>query len=377
MYERYPYPTKPRGVISDVHPRLLLSYLEGPLPSRPLRILDAGCGTGSASLGTAMCNPQAQVTAIDMNRSALDQVRTEAAELGLTNLEVREADLMTLEGLTVPEGGFDVIFCSGVLHHLSRPAQGLGCLARALAPRGVMRLMVYGRLGRHGLYRFVEALDALYPERTHLEERLELGRRLMAGVEPDSPVCQPPWQDVGRIDDVEFVDRYLNLNDNSYLVGELLDLVEGAGLRGLRWYEPRHWSLAGVCADEDLVRRVEALEPRRRWAMVERLAQRPQLDLIVAPASARERAHPANLRLEFVALSPQVALRMSTRSAGGSVMVYHATATLREGGERPLTPQEKLVLERACPGPVPVASLGAAESLIASLLAEELLYRPV
>src|SRR5688572_21661479 len=121
MYERYPYPTKPPGVISDVHPRLLLSYLDGPLASRPLRVLDAGCGTGSASLGTALCNPEVQVTASDMNRSALQAVRAEAAELKLGNLEVCEVDLMTGQGLTVPEGGFDVIFCSGVLHHLSEP----------------------------------------------------------------------------------------------------------------------------------------------------------------------------------------------------------------------------------------------------------------
>jgi len=377
MYERYPYPTKPRGVISDMHPRLLVSYLEGPLPARPLRVLDAGCGTGSASLGTAMCNPDVQVTAGDMNRSALEQVRSEAAELGLRNLDVREADLMTGQGLTVPEGGFDVIFCSGVLHHLSDPARGLEFLVRALAPRGVLRLMVYGTLGRHGLYRFVEALDALHPDRLQLEERLRLGRKLLPYLPEDSPVRLPPWQDIHEVDDVEFVDRYLNLNDRSYLVADLLDLAEGAGLRFLRWYEPRHWTLSGYCDDPELLARFEDLPRRRQWALLERLTQRPQLDLLLCHPDAAERRPAANLQLEFVALNPQVALRTSLRTAGGGRMVYHPTAALREGAERPLSPAEMAVLEAACPGPVPVSALRADPGLVSALLAEELLYRPV
>lgn len=377
MYERYPYPTKPRGVVSDMHPRLLLSYLEGPLPARPLRVLDAGCGTGSASLGTAMCNPDLQVTAGDMNRTALEQVRSEAAELSLGNLRVIELDLMSGHGLDVPEGGFDVIFCSGVLHHLSEPARGLEHLVRALAPRGVMRLMVYGTLGRHGLYRFVEALDALHPERLQLEERLRLGRKLLGYLPEDSPVALPPWQDIHQIDDVEFVDRYLNLNDRSYLTDELLDLVEGAGLKHLRWYEPRHWSLDGYCDDAELLSLFAALPARRRWTLLERLTQRPQLDLILCHAGAAERQPAASLRLEFVALNPQVALRTSLRSAGGGRMVYHPTAALREGAERAVTPAEMAVLEAACPGPVPASSWPGEPSLVAALLSEELLYRPV
>lgn len=372
MYERYPYPTRPRGVVSDVHPRLLLSYLDGPLPARPLRVLDAGCGTGSACLGTALCNPDLQVTAIDMNRAALEQVRAEATELGLANLQVCEADLMTGQGLAIPEGGFDVIFCSGVLHHLSDPARGLELLVRALAPRGVLRLMVYGTLGRHGLYRLVEALDALHPDRLQLEERLRLGRKIAEHLSEDSPVSLPPWQDIHQIDDVEFVDRYLNLNDRSYLAGELLDLVEGAGLRHVRWYEPRHWSLDG--GDPELRALYDALPPRRRWALMERLTHRTQLDLMLSHADATDR-RPPRPRLEFVALSPQVALRMSVRSAGGNRMVYHPTATLREGAERSLAPSELGLLEAALPGPVPAAQFDPA--LVDALLAEELLYRPV
>ena len=37
-----------------------------------------------------------------------------AAQMGLRNITFLEVDLMTLDGLDVPEGGFDVIISSGV-----------------------------------------------------------------------------------------------------------------------------------------------------------------------------------------------------------------------------------------------------------------------
>ena len=53
-----------------------------------------------------------QFTAIDINRVALADATKKAGELGLTNIRFQDVDLMTLEGLDVPEGGFDVIISS-------------------------------------------------------------------------------------------------------------------------------------------------------------------------------------------------------------------------------------------------------------------------
>ncbi len=51
------------------------------------------------------------------------------------------------------EASFDLIVCSGVLHHLSEPAEGLRALARVLEPsHGVIATMLYGRAARSGVY---------------------------------------------------------------------------------------------------------------------------------------------------------------------------------------------------------------------------------
>ena len=47
---------------------------------------------------------------------------------------------------------FDLITCTGVLHHLPEPDRGLEALRSVLAPDGAMSLMLYGRTGRMAVY---------------------------------------------------------------------------------------------------------------------------------------------------------------------------------------------------------------------------------
>ena len=58
-------------------------------------------------------------------------------------------------------GRFDYVNCVGVTHHLPDPAAALRGLAKhALAPGGGLGLMVYGTLGRGGVYE-TQALKGL------------------------------------------------------------------------------------------------------------------------------------------------------------------------------------------------------------------------
>ena len=384
MYEKYPYPQRSPGAMIDIYPDLLLSYLEGGPRRGRLQVLDAGCGTGLVCLGTAMCNPRVAVTAIDLNRSALRQVRSEAADLGLKNLSLQEVDLMTLEGLTPPAQGYDIIVSSGVLHHLPDPQEALNRLASLLAPGGVMRVMVYNRWGRQGLYRFVAALDALYPDRQKIEERLLLGRRLMAGL-PNNPAARPPFTDAHTIGDVEFVDRYLHPQDRSYSVTEFLQMAESAGLRFLRWWEPRHWSLETICPDPALRAQLADLPRDRVWTAVELLSDRPQIDLYLCRPEAQARAVGDDLAKTRVALSPQTTLRTTARMTGPVVFPFHVEVSVRDEAPRFLTGLEKAILDL---GPAPLKGSQILERLghsaspreisdaVTLLLDQEVLFRP-
>jgi SAM-dependent methyltransferase len=331
MYEEFPYPAGAPMVRVGGDARLVLARGALPPPTgRRLRALDAGCGRGVGVLGLATLQPDVDFLAVDVNRVALDEARAEAAQRELDNVRFAEVDLMTLDGLEVPEGGFDVIYSSGVLHHLSSPARGLELLRGALAPHGVLVLMVYARHGREPLYRMVRALDALAPRDRPLRERLALGRALAASGAGEA-LRVGPWTDAATLHDVEFVDRYLNVNETSYDLDELFSLTEGAALSFLGWCTPSDWDVRAVLGAGAVAARASALPERAQWRIVEQCTWRPRFELLLGHAGNAPRAplHRDDLEEAWLAVSPEASLEVRTRNLHGTQRTE--SVALREG----------------------------------------------
>lgn len=316
MYTAFPYPSGAPTMRQGNDARVLLSYGARARPAgRPLRVLDAGCGRGVGLIGAATLQPDVEFLGIDLCAASLAEARAEAERRSLKNVRIAEVDLMSLEGLAVPDGGFDVILSSGVVHHLSNPVEGLTRLANVLAPHGVISLMVYGRHGREALYRAVRAIDAVAPRELPLEERLRIGRALVATAE-SAALTAGPWSDMRAVSDVEFVDRYLNVHETSYDVPGLFDLIARAGLTLLRWVEPADWDAAALVPEGPLRELVASLPPERRYALVDALTWRPRLEAVLARADNGPRA-PLDESVrddEPLAWNPDAALRVERRN---------------------------------------------------------------
>lgn len=283
MYESYPYPERMPGGASDPYLDLMRAYTAEPRAGR-CSFLDAGCGTGVNVLGGATLYPHFDVFGCDINRVALSQVQSELAENELHNVELRAVSLLDLPEDFGPSE-FDTIFCTGVLHHMAAPEEALRRLAARLAPQGVMRLMVYSQRGRADLYRFAGAVRSLWPARDFdLRQRLERAQSLMAELERRTVGSAPPlrgtWADAAKVGAAEFADRYLHPHDVPYTPYGLRDLLEGAGLRFLDWFEPRDWDL------ERLLPELAASPdcPQGFWErvdLVDMLFERTKFDLYV------------------------------------------------------------------------------------------------
>jgi SAM-dependent methyltransferase len=330
MYEQFPYPAVADPDIRvGSQARLLLSY--GQLrrnARRPLQCLDAGCGRANGTLGAAVTQPDVQFTAVDINRVALADAKAKAGQLGLENIRFQEVDLMTLDGLQVPEGGFDVIVSSGVLHHLASPDEGLRQLRRVLAPHGVLSLMVYGALGREPLYRMVRAVDVLVPRDRPMSERLAVARRL-AQLTTSEALRVGPIELTETLLDNELVDRYLNVNETSYDVASLWNLLERHDLGFLRWVEPEDWAVpTRAPAGEEIASHLTELQ---RCQLVEQIRWRPRLSLVAGTSENSPRQLPA--RDEWPALSfalnPDVSLEVETRNLRGTQRVERISYRLR------------------------------------------------
>ena len=139
QYEENPYPRWRR-----------LPKVFSPEERSPSRVLIAGCGTGQHAIVTALRMPKAKVLAIDLSRASLAYAKRKSTELGVTNIEYAQADLLAL---TPGIGPFEHIEASGVLHHLEDPLAGWRALARLLAPGGSMRIGLYSELGRRAIVR--------------------------------------------------------------------------------------------------------------------------------------------------------------------------------------------------------------------------------
>jgi len=109
MYNAYPYPDENTQVRMDAFPSLFLSYLDRPAVSRPLRILDAGCGTGAGTVAVAALNPDAEVVAVDISPKALSLAKARAEQEGIENLQFIEGDILDPHHLPCTDQGYDVI----------------------------------------------------------------------------------------------------------------------------------------------------------------------------------------------------------------------------------------------------------------------------
>src|SRR5581483_6062732 len=94
-------------------------------------------------------NPEDEVIAFDLSEASLAHERFLQERHGLDNLKLFKGDLLDSGSMGQT---FDVIICTGVLHHMADPGAGLSALKSVLAPDGVMVLMVYGQTVRTGIY---------------------------------------------------------------------------------------------------------------------------------------------------------------------------------------------------------------------------------
>ncbi len=152
QYEANPYPRWTSFLPSE--PVSLQQYLMKTFPalnSRRMHAIDkpkiliAGCGTGQHALQTASQIKDADVVAIDLSRKSLSYAMRKAKEMGFANLPFYQADILELNGW---DERFDLIECTGVLHHLEHPMAGLKILVKLLNPHGCMHIGLYSEKGR-------------------------------------------------------------------------------------------------------------------------------------------------------------------------------------------------------------------------------------
>jgi SAM-dependent methyltransferase len=246
-------------------------------PKRRLSILVAGCGTVQAAY-TAYMSPDDEVVGIDLSEASLAHERFLQERHGLANLKLFKGDLLDVGSLGAR---FDVILCTGVLHHMEDPGAGLGALKGVLAADGVMVLMIYGQTVRVGVYMLQDAFGRMGIAQT--PEGVVEVRRILSEL-PSRHYARDYIRAATELKhDAAVVDTFLHPQDRAYTVPGLLALVEDTGLAFQNWVDNHpYWRNAAWGPDTAIAAGVDQLPPREHWAAVEMLQQTAGLHAFTA-----------------------------------------------------------------------------------------------
>lgn len=288
QYETLPYP--PRNPADEAH-RLVRTvgddlvelnhhcFLGRQDFRNGFRCLVAGGGTGDAAIFLAeqLRDCSAEVVYLDLSEASRHVAEQRAQARGLANIEWVTGSLLDLPQLGL--GTFDYINCSGVLHHLPEPKDGLACLAGTLRDGGALYLMLYARYGRRGVYELQEVLRTLLPADLPAPEKIRAARALLAQLPPtnyfernrsrfEAEMGPQGYGDAG------LYDLLLHSQDRCYDVDAIYDLLGASGLRlvGFTGPQKRRYRLEWLLRDRATLPSFARLGPQQRYAMAERLS---------------------------------------------------------------------------------------------------------
>ena len=283
QYEAYPYPARDPGdearrliTGSPSHILEIEHFVCAGGRAGNLRALVAGGGTGDGAIMLAQQladRGTGSVTYLDMSAASLAVARARSTARGLDNITFHQGSLLDLAAFDWAP--FDYIDCCGVLHHLADPGDGLAALVSVLAPGGGLGLMLYGELGRTGVYPAQRAIARLAGDGP-AAERLAIARAMVDAMPAGNWLKRNDYlADHLAGDDAGFHDLLLHSRDRAFLVEEVVALAGGAGLAisgflPVGAYDPEIYLNGDASAD--LTRVAAALDRTQRWALAEELS---------------------------------------------------------------------------------------------------------
>ena len=229
-----------------------------------LDVLIAGCGTSQAAK-YALCHPAARVVGIDVSTTSLEETEKLKQKYEMTNLETRR---VSIENAGELDRQFDLIVCTGVLHHLVEPDVGLRALRSVLKPDGAMYLMVYAPYGRTGVYMLQE-----YCRRLNLgvsQQEISDLIPVLKMLPEFHPLLATQSGSREFVNGDALADALLNPRDRSYSVPQLLDFLERNDLRLARWYwQAPYLPQCGTIASTPHAGKLAALPEREQYIQME------------------------------------------------------------------------------------------------------------
>jgi SAM-dependent methyltransferase len=237
-YDRIRYPNRPYPRATPAR-LAAIARVHGVPAASPAscRVLEVGCGEAADLLPLAQAYPGSRFLGVDLAPTAVAFGERLRADLGLTNLTLRVADL---RAVPADAGPFDYILARGVFSWVPEAVrlELLALCGRLLAPAGVAFISYNALPGWHLVRMFREMMLAhVGPDEPDATDRADRARGLLRFITAGCPVPGPLGQVVrttatdilgSRPGGLEH-DELGEINDPYYL-SAFMDLAAHAGL---------------------------------------------------------------------------------------------------------------------------------------------------
>ena len=166
QYEENPYPRwkeviKHKKITIEEYVNLEIMPNKGSYSIENPEILIAGCGTGRELVVLAKYFKKAKFFAIDLSLNSLAYAKMKCEENNVDNIDFLQCDILSLKKLNKK---FDIIFSTGVIHHMENPDKGLDILCSCLNKNGLMRLGLYSEIARKNIINIKNEIKNIYPK---------------------------------------------------------------------------------------------------------------------------------------------------------------------------------------------------------------------
>ncbi|MEQ9486658.1 class I SAM-dependent methyltransferase [Coleofasciculus sp. F4-SAH-05] len=210
-------------------------------------ILDAGCGTGYATLALAMANPGAMIVGTDISDISLTTARKRLEYHGYKNVNFYTSSIEDLPQLGLE---FDYINCDEVLYLLPDPISGLKAMKSVLKPEGIIRTNLHSLLYRHSFYQAQEVFQIMgIRDEQPQSFAIELVRETMRALNDYAYIKAKTWSGDCETEEEPILLNYLLQGDKGYTIPELFSSLKEADLEFVSMVQWQQWQLLNVFQD--------------------------------------------------------------------------------------------------------------------------------
>lgn len=240
---------------------------------KPFKALIAGGGTGDAlvSLGQRLADNQGPYEIVYLDLSAAAQkIAAERVKMrNIPNVSFVQGSLLDCKELGL--GDFDYIDSCGVLHHLPDPVAGMKVLVDSLKPDGGLGIMLYGEIGRTGVYHMQEMIKLIASGRGTVHEKVGIVRSLLKQL-PKTNLLQSNTKIAWRnANDEEIYDLFCHVSDRAFKVDDIVQMMDSLGMRVVTFAPPFLYEPLSYLQDPAIIEKISGFTDAQRWSLAELL----------------------------------------------------------------------------------------------------------